>query len=731
MKKLLAVLLALVMLVSLAACAGNTDKDNPSSDAPANSDNPSMKANVNKKIAMIMQQGGLGDQGFNDTAYAGLMTCKEKYDQDVNAVECTDTTQGETLIRELCEAGYGLIINLEAGISGNMYTVARDYPDIYFVVVGRQLRINAVDGFTETPKNVIESYITLNEHSFLAGVVAAFAATDGNTLVEGVGQHEGCNIGILFGAESVGFYQYGDGFRQGALFYNPDAKVYIDYTVGFSDTAIAQCIAQNMIINMGTTQLQAVAAINHATKGTYLEQIKRYEEAGHIEAVQPLVELLVSLRAKFEEAAAHVEQIEKETCGFKELHARRLVEMAGYLAITHLLALQAGEREEYHLSAEIYGKIAASKSYAAAETAGQARTGYLPRLAMDGSFTATVRHFDGVERWTFSLLPQLVQPVYGGGAVRAAARQAELGYGSALCDEEFSRLDVRYAADYAYWNLSAVELYAASMRQYVAIIRSLKEVVDRRFSEGYIAKGDVLMIDARLSEAEYSLVSAEQSYEVALHNFNILRGTDAALGVQLAQGIRDSLPMPGRVGAAEALERRPDYAAARLRSEQAEAGIRAVRAPFNPQLSVGVGGMWQPYYPNSTGATYVDGSAFVKLSVPIFHWGERRRAVGAARAVQLQQDWNAALVHDDIVREEMNGWTALVQSRAQVDASEESLRIAGENLSISTYSYGEGLATILDVLQAQLSWIQLYSNAIRAHYNYAVAVSDYQRITAQ
>lgn len=376
-------------------------------------------------------------------------------------------------------------------------------------------------------------------------------------------------------------------------------------------------------------------------------------------------------------------------------------------------------------------KIAASKRDAAAETVGQARTGYLPRLSMDGSFTATLRHFDGIEHWTFSLLPQLVQTVYGGGAVRAAAEQAELGYDIALCDEEFSRLDVRYAADYAYWNLSAVELYAASMRQYVSIIRSLKEVVDRRFAEGYIAKGDVLMIDARLSEAEYSLVSAEQNYQVALHNFNILRGTDAALGVRLVQGIRDSLPMPGRVVAAEALERRPDYAAAQLRSAQAEAGIKAVRAPFNPQLSVGVGGMWQPYYPNSTGATYVDGSAFVKLSVPIFHWGERRRAVGAARAVQQQQEWNAALMHDDIVRQEMNGWTAIVQSRAQVDASEQSLRIAGENLEISTYSYGEGMATILDVLQAQLSWIQLYSNAIRAHYNYAVAVSDYQRITAQ
>ena len=74
---------------------------------------------------------------------------------------------------------------------------------------------------------------------------------------------------------------------------------------------------------------------------------------------------------------------------------------------------------------------------------------------------------------------------------------------------------------------------------------------------------------------------------------------------------------------------------------------------------------------------------------------------------------------------------ALENSRAQVEAMEQSLRIAGENLDISTYSYGEGLATILDVLQAQLSWIQLYTNAIKAHYNYAVAVSDYRRITAQ
>lgn len=376
-------------------------------------------------------------------------------------------------------------------------------------------------------------------------------------------------------------------------------------------------------------------------------------------------------------------------------------------------------------------KSAAARSEAAAERLGQARTGRLPYLSMEGNFTRTFRRYEGVEAWTFDVLPQLVQTVYGGGAVRAAVEQAALGYDIALSDAESLQLDVRFAADRAYWNLSAVEVYVASMRRYVALIRSLKEVVDRRFAEGYIAKGDVLMIDARLNEAEYTLLDAERRREVALHNFNLLRGVDAAQPVVLSCNLRDSIPMPRRIAVAETVLRRPDCAAARLRTQQAEAGVRAARAPYNPQVSVGVGGSWEPYTPNRTGVTKIDGSVFVQLSVPIFHWGERRRAVGAARAVRLEQEANAEEVQDGIAREEMNGWTALVQSRAQIDATQQSLRIASENLEISTYSYREGLATILDVLQAQLSWIQLYTNAIQAHYDYAVAVSDYRRITVQ
>jgi outer membrane protein TolC len=66
-----------------------------------------------------------------------------------------------------------------------------------------------------------------------------------------------------------------------------------------------------------------------------------------------------------------------------------------------------------------------------------------------------------------------------------------------------------------------------------------------------------------------------------------------------------------------------------------------------------------------------------------------------------------------------------------VDATKRNLEVAQENLDISTYSYREGLATILDVLQAQLSWLQIYQNAISAQYDYAVAISAYRYIVAE
>ncbi len=119
--------------------------------------------------------------------------------------------------------------------------------------------------------------------------------------------------------------------------------------------------ARIMNIYEGTSQLQVVAAINAVTKGTFMEQIQRYEELEFSAEMQPVVEKLKALRAKFEEMIARVESLDKECTGYKEFHARRLVETAGHIIISYLLARQASECEEYVNSAKIFTKMAASK----------------------------------------------------------------------------------------------------------------------------------------------------------------------------------------------------------------------------------------------------------------------------------------------------------------------------------------------------------------------------------
>ena len=119
--------------------------------------------------------------------------------------------------------------------------------------------------------------------------------------------------------------------------------------------------ARIMNIYEGTSQLQVVAAINAVTKGTFMEQIERYAAAEYSEAMQPIVARLAELKGRLAEMIAHVEEGEKQAAGFKDFHARRLVETAGHIIITYLLARQAGESEEYADSAKIFCKLAEGK----------------------------------------------------------------------------------------------------------------------------------------------------------------------------------------------------------------------------------------------------------------------------------------------------------------------------------------------------------------------------------
>jgi outer membrane protein TolC len=320
----------------------------------------------------------------------------------------------------------------------------------------------------------------------------------------------------------------------------------------------------------------------------------------------------------------------------------------------------------------------------------------------------------------------ILQPIYNGGRNKALEQQREWGVIEAEKGLERSLLDVRYEAEVAYWSLSRAEMYHWAMCNYITIIEALKSVAQHRFDEGYTSKSDLLQVESRLSDAEYLLSEAEQQWSVALHRFNILRGESASASVLLGDGIFDSVAMPKREDIAYVIEHHPDYLRAVAGMESAQYGIDLRRAEYLPSVNAGIFGRWQP-----TDNGRAKGGIMVSLNTPIFHFMERRDAIRSAKSSYTSAQLQIAEVVDEIVLNESSGWANLEYTHRRVEAVQRNLDIAQENLDISTYSYNEGVATILDVLQAQISWLQIYENAIAAEYDYAVAIASYRYIVAR
>ena len=361
-----------------------------------------------------------------------------------------------------------------------------------------------------------------------------------------------------------------------------------------------------------------------------------------------------------------------------------------------------------------------------------ARKGYLPILSLARELNIEARKPAEGRRWNWLTQLDVSQPIFRGGEVRATAKRAELAFDISEYEAEATEFLVRYTAEVAYWSLSRAEGYYEAIAQYVAIVESLRDVVAERYDAGYISKSDLLQVASRLSDARYQLSEAEQKRDIALHNFNLLRGVEPTSKVVLAESIFNSVALPVRESVDSVILRHPDYNSSELSAMRAFWGIRAERARYLPKIEVGAYALLQPNMPHVRGGgTRLDGGFMLSFSSPIYHFGERRHAVAAARSDYLREVNATLAVVDRITLEESDTWTNLCATRDRVATAQRNLSIAEENLSISTYSYREGLASILDVLQAQLSWLQIYTNTLSAQYDYAVAVSAYDYVTCR
>lgn len=128
------------------------------------------------------------------------------------------------------------------------------------------------------------------------------------------------------------------------------------------DYPIQRLVRDARITNIyeGTSQLQVVAAIRGVTTGQYTKHIREvYEKAEIAPEYGYLREILKGMTGQFEKATQTVG--EAGDTEYTDFHARRLVEMAGYIIIGYLLLLDTQRAPKFAKSAEIFIKYGQAK----------------------------------------------------------------------------------------------------------------------------------------------------------------------------------------------------------------------------------------------------------------------------------------------------------------------------------------------------------------------------------
>ena len=203
MKKILALLLALVLVVSLAACGAKKTETKPETKVTDNPDEiaDNMTSSDGKyEVAFVTDVGQLKDKSFNQGTYDGVKLYANnnglsyKYYQPANGDKATDDDRYDAM-KSACENGAKVLVAAGFMQGGAIERAAKDFPDTKFVFI---------DGWGMGLDNVVG--IAFNEHE--CGYLAGYAVVK-----EGYEKLGFCGGG---GGTNPACCRYGYGFVQGA-----------------------------------------------------------------------------------------------------------------------------------------------------------------------------------------------------------------------------------------------------------------------------------------------------------------------------------------------------------------------------------------------------------------------------------------------------------------------------------------------------------------------------------
>lgn len=258
MKKLVSLLLAGVMVLSLAACGTSSSSSKPgeskteeSKSQDASSGEESKPADASSiKVGMITDTGGIHDNSFNQSSWEGLQKAETELGITVNYLESKTDADYSTNIETFVDEEYDLIICVGFMLASATREAAEKYPDQKFAILD--------DSSCADLDNVACLMFEQAQASYLVGVVAGMM-TESNT------------CGFVIGSNTEVMNQFGYGYIAGILDTNPDAKVLQYNANAFGDAAVGKTAAVDMIT-------KGADVVFHAAGGTGLGVIEACKE---------------------------------------------------------------------------------------------------------------------------------------------------------------------------------------------------------------------------------------------------------------------------------------------------------------------------------------------------------------------------------------------------------------------------------------------------------------------
>lgn len=250
MKKIIALLLASTMVLSLVACSSKTSTDatttEPAAETETEETTESTEPADTEEGAKVynvcnLVNGNLGDKSFFDSCASGLEELQEAGRITYTTIEMGGTDEDQptwlsTLYEVSSSAEYDLIVCGTYQMPDYLKEVASQYPDQKYLIYDDNTYVG------DCP-NVVNVTYKQNDMGYLVGVYAASMTTDTSI----ANMNEDPVVGFVGGVDSPVINDFLYGFITGAQSVNPDIKVDTRYTNDYVDTAIAKEYGLSMI----------------------------------------------------------------------------------------------------------------------------------------------------------------------------------------------------------------------------------------------------------------------------------------------------------------------------------------------------------------------------------------------------------------------------------------------------------------------------------------------------